>query len=846
MRRYTSQTAQVEIKENTIMFTMKITQNVYSWFLCSLFMITIAIFGGSFAYAKQLTDAELVTIEQLQEELAQIPESSVDNADLQVQTAKLAQIQQNAQLLLASVTQQVIDLENKINSISTPASATSIAEADKANASSAEAPVAESEFAAKDIAPEAAFVAEQRSALQKDRDRLDATRKQLILIISEAEEKSKSLVAERRQRFKDELSLKVQSVLSPTFWANWSSALPSDSIRFGKFADEVSGIVQQAISASNRAPTLIGVVLSLLSLVFLKPYLFKTLNFALVNIIPTGRARRSFLAAGTIFIRVFIISVATFILYQGLNWHNFLSPEFSAYLSRLFKALVLSAFIYGVGEAILCIPRPSWRLVSLSDAQAQVLSKAPIIFAGLIFIFMLVSETARYIGSSFIHELSVKTWFTLLASVLAMVFYTRLAKCHVNPDENQERFLPVWLMILYGIAWLSTILAIIFTLLGYVSFGSFLINQLIWTTLILAAFYICWKLADDVYQAILGSQARLGKLLVKTYGFTENTLNQIIVVLAAMTKLSLMYFLLKTLLLPFGTSITQLLISSTYLNELLTKNTFAITSGGVISAVLVFFIGFWLIRLFKSWLDKNYFPNTSLEKGVQSSISTMSGYVGGVAVIALSLGTLGLSFDKITWVASALSVGIGFGLQSIVQNFISGLILLTERPVKVGDWVIVGADDGDIKRINIRATEIQLADRSTLIVPNSEFITKAVRNMTLDKSEGRVVIKLPLPISTNPRTVADMILEVFAEHESVIKEMAPFIRLDSVDTSNLVLSATCYVPSPRMVGQVRTDLLFEILDRLHKANISLISPVHISQVAQPASSSEDDLNLFKT
>ena len=79
----------------------------------------------------------------------------------------------------------------------------------------------------------------------------------------------------------------------------------------------------------------------------------------------------------------------------------------------------------------------------------------------------------------------------------------------------------------------------------------------------------------------------------------------------------------------------------------------------------------------------------------------------------------------------------------------------------------------------------------------------------------------------------------------MIQDMAPFIRLDSVDTSNLMLSATCYVPSPRMVGQVRTELLFEILDRLHKANITLISPVHISQVPQQANSSDDDLNLFK-
>ena len=120
------------------------------------------------------------------------------------------------------------------------------------------------------------------------------------------------------------------------------------------------------------------------------------------------------------------------------------------------------------------------------------------------------------------------------------------------------------MIILYRLAWLIAVLAIIFTLLGYVSLGSFLINQLIWTTLILAAFYICWKLADDLYQAVVGTQGRIGKFLISEYEFSENALNQIIVVLSAITKIGLMYLLLKILLLPFGTSIAQLVLSSTY------------------------------------------------------------------------------------------------------------------------------------------------------------------------------------------------------------------------------------------------------------------------------------------
>ena len=104
---------------------------------------------------------------------------------------------------------------------------------------------------------------------------------------------------------------------------------------------------------------------------------------------------------------------------------------------------------------------------------------------------------------------------------------------------------------------------------------------------------------------------------------------------------------------------------------------------------------------------------------------------------------LGLSLERLTIVAGALSVGIGFGLQSIVNNFISGLILLWERPIRVGDLVVVGDGEGYVRRINVRSTEIQTFDRSTLIVPNSNLISGIVRNRVRNDRVGRVLVSVP-------------------------------------------------------------------------------------------------------
>ena len=847
-------------------------------FLVFLLTILLSVFSPLTSMAQSANEAEPITIEKLQLQLKEIPVTSKDNNDLQLLTTKLSEIQQNAEILLSQVTKEVVELEQKLNSISKPATAP------KGDPAATQPDEKTPEKAAKSSdGPETLFIAEQRDALQKEHTRLDAQRKHLILIISEAKEKSKLLVAERRQRFKDELSLQVPSILSPAFWSNWSLSLPEDATHLQEFKIELTDIFKRAVSQENRWPFIIGLFLSAIVFVFANRFLNQMLNLFLIKVIPTGRARRSFFALSKVLFRVFALAIVCLIFYAGLNWHDILSDEFKNYLQQLYYAILLSAFIYGLGEAILCIKNDSWRLVKLNAQEVNDLRHFPVFLMFLSLVYQVLVSTGNYMGLDFISEVNIKSIFTLLFCLLSLTFFSRLSYGRVriknnkasaqdndespvdntsNPSHdalsqsaNEQTVkttsrppFPIWLISLISLAWLFALLATIITLTGYVSLGSFMVNQLIWTVLVTSSFYIAWKLADDAYQALFGTQALLGKYLVTAYDFSENILNQLIAVFSAITKVLLIYALIKILLLPFGTNITEFTQVSNILSTLLTENTFALTTSGIISGIVIFLLGFWVIRLFKSWLETKYFPNTKLESGVQSSISTMSGYLGGVAVIALSLGSMGFSFDKITWVASALSVGIGFGLQSIVQNFISGLILLTERPVKVGDWVVVGNEDGDIKRINIRATEIQLFDRSTLIVPNSEFITKAVRNMTLDKSEGRVKITLSLPISTNPRIVSDMILEIFAEHELVLSEMAPFIRLDSVDGGSLTLSATCYVPSPRLVGQVRTELLFEILDRLHQAEINLINPVHINQLntgVQQSPITNNQVDMFK-
>jgi potassium-dependent mechanosensitive channel len=251
---------------------------------------------------------------------------------------------------------------------------------------------------------------------------------------------------------------------------------------------------------------------------------------------------------------------------------------------------------------------------------------------------------------------------------------------------------------------------------------------------------------------------------------------------------------------------------------------FKLLPTAVLQALLVLMVGLGIVRVLRYWMADHYLPTTALDPGMRASTVSLFGYAGVVVAVSLALSEMGISLERVAWVASALSVGIGFGLQAVVQNFVSGLILLAERPVKVGDWVSLAGIEGDIRRINVRATEIQMGDRSTVIVPNSEFITKIVRNVTLADPLGLVQLKLPVPLGSDAQKVREQLLQAFDAEPDVLETPAPAVLLDGVEHGQLLFNATGFVNSPRSVARVRSVLLFDVLKRLHEAGIKLTSP----------------------
>ena len=185
-----------------------------------------------------------------------------------------------------------------------------------------------------------------------------------------------------------------------------------------------------------------------------------------------------------------------------------------------------------------------------------------------------------------------------------------------------------------------------------------------------------------------------------------------------------------------------------------------VSPSSILLVAFALFSGIAVTKLFVGWLNRRILLETRIDKGVQDSIRKGATYAGYIIAAGFALTAAGLEFSNLAIVAGALGVGIGFGLQSIVNNFVSGLILLAERPIRVGDWVSIPAGEGLVKKINVRATEIETFDGCSIIVPNSNLITEPVKNWTHSDTMGRFTVNVSVAYDSDAEKVKELLLQL--------------------------------------------------------------------------------------
>jgi small-conductance mechanosensitive channel len=665
-------------------------------------------------------------------------------------------------------------------------------------------------------------VAAHRAQLMRQVSTLDSQIKLARLLAVEAEQAAATATAQRRSQFSAKLGERSPAILGPTFWKELGDDLPAELRRFERWNTGLAGPLRSV--PAGRWLAVAAAVAVLLGLGVACQRLLLHLSATRV---PAGRLRRSLHAVGVVAAWTLTPGLVAHVIALAIESGDALTAADARLLAGVEAIVWFGGFTAGLGIALLSSGKPSWRLPPIPDTTASRLRGFPLAFGALIVLAGFTTRLVAAVGpgavvTSGIHALASLTFILFLAIVLRRVRpRPGDAAAHDAPPEPSP---PLWMQTVRTVAWIVLGASVIALLSGHVALGTFAVNQLVWGLIVLATAYLLAVLVDDLFMTLLAPTESTHAQPAEGAGAAPRTREQTAVLLSGLSRIVIGLFALILLLAPYGEGPLELLRRADHLNDGLSIGEISIKPAALLQGVLVLVVGFIAVRLLKDWLGKRYMPTTRMDAGMRLSVTTLFGYGGAVAVIAIAMSAVGVGLERVAWVASALSVGIGFGLQAVVQNFVSGLILLAERPVKVGDWVSLSGVEGDIRRINVRATEIQMGDRSTVIVPNSEFITKIVRNVTYTDPLGMVQIKLPMPLSTDTSRAREVLMAAFQSHPGVLASPAPNVQLDGIDGTNLVFNASGFVSSPRAAYGVRSDLLFDVLERLREAGLSLGKP----------------------
>jgi len=673
---------------------------------------------------------------------------------------------------------------------------------------------------------ESAEISVKRNALDERLGSLRGLVKQLDIFTVRISQIAETTAELQRTQFTKRVLTANRSILNPGLWIDGAVEFEALWQRVARTVNVWLESVSLILDWKTGIIFVAAALVSLFFAVFLRRRLVRWFGPKIDNPIPSQLERQWRATRGPL-VNCFSALLTFVIIGYAINLAGFLSLRVERLYSEIVQAALAYVLIRSLTSGILAPDKPLWRLPNLSDSAARTL-KRYIDLLGLLFALDMVFT---YVSSA----LFMPVQFTQVQSAvssIALVVVATLALVNVSyaTQENQEITLVpgpgqfLWAGKAKGLLWLVILATGISLLTGHLALGLFLSKQLIATSVLVVIIYMLHSLVDEILTTGLAPGWVLGNFLRKTLNLSDASIGHI-----ALLGGTIFDFILVFIGLPLIVSLWAL--TWVDLNSWVSKIFFGFQIGGVTISLSVVFVAasaflgvLVLTRLLTRWLDTRVLSRTQMNRGVRDSIKTAMGYSGFIVAALFAVSFTGLDFSKVAIVAGALSVGIGFGLQSVVNNFVSGLILLVERPIKVGDWIVVTGGEGYVKNIKVRSTEIETFDRATVIIPNSSLISEPVQNWTHSDTIGRVKVLVGVSYDSDPRQVEEILVTCARENEDVLGNPAPWVVFSDFGASSLDFELRAYLRDVERVVRVSSSLRFEIFDALKAAGIEIPFP----------------------
>jgi potassium-dependent mechanosensitive channel len=636
-----------------------------------------------------------------------------------------------------------------------------------------------------------------------------------------------NLIAERRRTaFSARVLARTASPISPGFWTSLANAGGGDLARLQALALEAERTASEAPEPKGILSAGAGL---LIALVLLFPARWG------VDVVGRRIARRAGGQGGltrtgrALWVAgadTLLPGLAAIALRLGAEWGGLLSDRADGLFDAAVVAVTWGAAILALGRALATDAEADARLLSLPEhaaARVRFSLWAVAVVTGAGF---LLTRLNYVVGASVAATIAANCAVAVAYAAAASLILVSLSGGKPSTDAGSaadEDRSPVWTLVslVLTVAIAATLAAIIG---GYTTLAALIAGQIFWLSVVAASAYLLLRFVDDLCGALFSADGWAARALHGLFGLRRPAIAQAGVLLSAGMQILVLLAAFSLALTPFGQSGELLLGDIGRLAEPFHIGSAVISPAAIATGVGSLAIGLALAHVVRGWVVRRYLPVTPWDAGVRNSVSTGVGYLGVGVALLCALAAMGLGFQQIALIAGALSVGIGFGLQQVVQNFASGVILLVERPVKVGDWIKVDDIEGDVRRIRVRATEIRTFDQSTLIVPNSDLITKAVQNKTLGEPRSRITLQLSIANPSDARKAADLLLATARAKATILKDPAPAVYIDSVAAGGAVnFNGYFYVGDPRDAYRTRSELYFEILEAFEKNGVAFVA-----------------------